>query len=566
MKKNLHSYGIIITVILVIFSGVALVLQKYNSYTESFMRQQDAKHMQIIQAVDKNLDALLKQSRNSFEYITELPDFKKAENRWLYENDSSDLLEQLSENHMEKNILLSCIIAMKNDEILLKTKGQTEYTFLNDDEKNSERLCLGSDGKVYLAIIHYGNQNASYASLLDLQRLYETVSSIELSNDDKLILLDEKNTVFFHCCDEQQIVKNTLMENCPSREDFKQMISAQEKQEQGWHSFIYKTKKITNGYNARIAILPSSHSQNERFAIGLVSNQDAATKPLKEASFYWLLGGTVILSGISMLLFLLMHYRRSNQQREEELELLRQKNIAMEELKQKTREMAHHQRLEMMGSLTSGIAHEFNNLLTPIMSYSLLTLERFPEGNDELYDYVLEIYQSSRKAKDITKQLSQFSRKRGAESSQYISVEKLLSEVLRTAKPACPKQVRIEQNFNSEDWELYGDEIQLSQLFLNIILNAFYVMSDGGVLKIETFVEQGQMEIVIADNGCGISEDILPHIFEPFYTTKDSGKGTGLGLAIAQQIAQEHQGNISVNSKIGEGSAFTISLPAYRKQ
>ena len=96
------------------------------------------------------------------------------------------------------------------------------------------------------------------------------------------------------------------------------------------------------------------------------------------------------------------------------------------------------------------------------------------------------------------------------------------------------------------------------------MLNAFHAMTEeGGQLTISTHTENGQLHIVLQDNGCGIPSDVLPHIFEPFFTTKEGGKGSGLGLAIAQQIAEDHQGRLSVHSVEGEGSIFTLTLPAY---
>ena len=139
-------------------------------------------------------------------------------------------------------------------------------------------------------------------------------------------------------------------------------------------SFCLSDKKMSKGYNAHIMIIPTSKSSNQSFAIGLVSNIDTALQPLEHASMLWLFGCAVILLGISFLLILLLHYRHRDEQIIRELELLRQKNISMEELNRKTQEMAHHQRLEMIGTLTSGIAHEFNNLLTPIMGYSMMML------------------------------------------------------------------------------------------------------------------------------------------------------------------------------------------------
>jgi signal transduction histidine kinase len=227
--------------------------------------------------------------------------------------------------------------------------------------------------------------------------------------------------------------------------------------------------------------------------------------------------------------------------------------------------MAHHQRLEMIGTLASGIAHEFNNLLTPIMGYSMLTLEQLPADREDLYDNILEIYNTSRKAREITSQLSQYVRKAGNEKKEYLSPEQLLTKVLHVSMPACPENVRVQKQVDCGGMQIYGNETQLSQLLLNLMINGFHAMAEhGGTLTVSGTVQKDKVIITVQDTGCGIPESVLPHVFEPFFTTKEGGQGTGLGLAIAQQIIEEHQGYIEVLSKEGEGSRFHVYLPAYR--
>ena len=107
-----------------------------------------------------------------------------------------------------------------------------------------------------------------------------------------------------------------------------------------------------------------------------------------------------------------------------------------------------------------------------------------------------------------------------------------------------------------------ANELQLSQLLLNLILNGFHAMQDsGGLMTVDTWFDEDSVFLSVSDTGCGIPENILPHIFDPFFTTKEEGKGTGLGLAIAAQVVEEHHGSIHVDSQVGKGSEFTVSLP-----
>ena len=245
-----------------------------------------------------------------------------------------------------------------------------------------------------------------------------------------------------------------------------------------------------------------------------------------------------------------------------EAEALRQKNEAMEAVHRQTRKLAHHQRLEIIGTLTSSIAHEFNNLLTPIMGYSMMALEKLPSDEDPMYDDLLEIYTASCKAKEIILRLSDLSRKQTETSFRSVAPDELVRKMVRVAEPAKPEQVQVQMNLNCWDQRLEANEIQLSQLILNLILNGFHAMEpEGGILMVSTNFDETHIVIRVSDTGCGIPRELQSKIFEPFFTTKESGKGTGLGLAIVAQVLEDHNGKIHVESKEGSGTVFTVRLP-----
>lgn len=246
--------------------------------------------------------------------------------------------------------------------------------------------------------------------------------------------------------------------------------------------------------------------------------------------------------------------------------MLRAKAEAMEELNLQTQAMAHRQRLESIGTLTSGIAHEFNNLLTPIMGYSLLILEKLPQEDTELYDNALEIYNASQKAKRIISRLSNLSRKGVPGELRPVRLDPLAAQVLEVASPARPKTVRVETGLAAGDGLILGDETQLFQLTLNLVLNAFEALSgQGGVVRVSTRADGDRVCLRVADNGPGVPEEVKASIFDPFFTTKGSGKGIGLGLAIVQQIVEAHGASITLDSAAGQGTAFTVTFPAARR-
>lgn len=281
---------------------------------------------------------------------------------------------------------------------------------------------------------------------------------------------------------------------------------------------------------------------------------------MRLAAIYSIVSGTMVILGMVMLLYLGLKLFHKTIVMEKETEALRRKNEAIAKVIRQNRELAHHQRLQTIGMLTSSIAHEFNNLLTPIMGYSLMTLEKL-QPEQELYDDILEIYESSCKAKEIISRLNDLSRKNTDTSFRLMSPDVLIRKTIAIAKPAKPENVQVKLDLNCDDQRLNANEIQFTQLLLNLILNAYHAMDEGGTLSVITSFDEAHIHIRIGDTGCGMSSEVQKKIFEPFFTTKDSGRGTGLGLAIVAQAVEDHRGKIMVNSKEGEGTTFHIRFP-----
>jgi signal transduction histidine kinase len=285
-----------------------------------------------------------------------------------------------------------------------------------------------------------------------------------------------------------------------------------------------------------------------------------------ETAVYSMISGILVVLGIGILLLVSLHMFWSTTKVHRDVAILRQKNQAMEELNRQTQKLAHHQRLEIIGTLTSSIAHEFNNLLTPIMGYSLMAMEKLPDDESELYEELLEIYTSSCKAKEIISRLSDLSRKQTETSFREVSPDDLIRKMVRVAEPAKPDHVQVQMNLNCWDQRLEANEIQFSQLILNLILNSFHAMeAHGGILTLTTSLDESHIQIQVTDTGRGISKENQSRIFEPFFTTKETGKGTGLGLAIVAQVVEDHRGSIRVESREGEGTTFLVKLPRNRE-
>ncbi|MDH4230710.1 MAG: ATP-binding protein [Nitrospirota bacterium] len=232
--------------------------------------------------------------------------------------------------------------------------------------------------------------------------------------------------------------------------------------------------------------------------------------------------------------------------------------LQMQQLKETQEQLVQTARLAAIGELASNVAHEINNPLTSILGYAELIKE---EGNVEHIMGDIEIITNeSLRAREIVQQLLEFARKKTPDMKEF-EVNSLLKEVVSLIKVQFKdKKIKMYEAY-SELPRIMGDQNQLKQVFLNIINNAVDALPEGrGEITIGTHSNDSYAVIEIRDTGPGIAAEVLPRIFEPFYTTKKE-KGTGLGLPISYKIIQSHNGRIDVKSIKGEGTVFSISLP-----
>ncbi|MGH7213594.1 MAG: sensor histidine kinase [Tepidisphaeraceae bacterium] len=232
-------------------------------------------------------------------------------------------------------------------------------------------------------------------------------------------------------------------------------------------------------------------------------------------------------------------------------------------------QLTESQRLATIGTIAAVIAHEFNNLLTPIVSYSQYALQ---SANSDTPDMELirkalsKSFGSAEKAGKIC--TSMLALARGESSFGQVSVQKLVDEVLMVLardpqKDGIALRVQVQPDLHVD-----GDPVQLEQVLLNLLINARQAMlGKGGSLTVKAHRvdETGETRLQVIDTGPGIPEKLLPKIFQPFFTTKGTAKkgeakGTGLGLAICKEIVEHHGGRIEVASEVGKGTTFSIYL------
>jgi two-component system NtrC family sensor kinase len=231
-----------------------------------------------------------------------------------------------------------------------------------------------------------------------------------------------------------------------------------------------------------------------------------------------------------------------------------------DEMKKINAQLFRSEKLASLGKLAAGVAHEINNPLTGILTNSSLLLEDLEKDSPWREDVEVMVKETIR-CREIVKRLLDFARQTRPQK-RLASINALIENIILLVRnQASFRNILIEKELDAGLPDILVDPDQIQQVFVNIILNAAEAMTKGGSLTLRSKRSpDGESNVItFADTGPGISEEVRERIFDPFYTTKEHG--TGLGLSISYGIIEQHGGTISVDSVIGKGSTFTISLP-----
>jgi len=239
-------------------------------------------------------------------------------------------------------------------------------------------------------------------------------------------------------------------------------------------------------------------------------------------------------------------------------------NHMMIQLEHRYELLVQAHKMQAVGTLTAGVAHELNNPINNIMITAETLHEEYGESSDdERLEMVRDLVGESERARKIVRNLLDFARESNLET-EFITPQHLVEETLQLATNQLKLgKVKVVGEIEDNLPAIHGDFQQLSQVFLNLVLNAIDAMPDGGTLIIGIAVPRARDHVIFtfSDTGTGMPDRVMANIFDPFFTTKPGAKGTGLGLSVSLGIVQQHGGDIQVESSPGEGTTFTVIMP-----
>ena len=564
MKKKTAGREVFIialaVAVLCIALGIYGVWRAFESFDNSILKEKDTQLYSLMRSGDISLENSISSLQREAETFLGRERLKSEIAYWKESGKTDNLRSYISTNTLATNPIYADFVISQNGKIACTATGNKSYSQVTGSDSKGMSLWKDDDNNYYMAWHQETSGNITYDTLIDLLRLYSV--AIGKSNDRQIMLLDTASVIVMVSGPDGPLIKETEAEVDERFSNFREFMVSCQKEGISDGISVETTDDEGHPYTARMVALPSGSTVNGEFAMGILANYEEAIAPSRKAAEGILLYGGLAVVGVAGLLLLLVLMRRANAASSAELRALKKRNEAMEEINQKMQALAHHQRLETIGTMTASIAHDFNNLLTPIMGYSIMTMEMLPADATDLQDNLMEIYDASVKAKDIVTRLAELTKKGNEENFKEIDVDEVIKSALKVTLPAKPKEVEVKANFDAEGEKIKADRTQISQLVMNIVLNAYDAMrEEGGTLLVSTRISGEEVVLRFKDNGCGMDTETMSRIFDPFYTTKESGKGTGLGLAIVAQIAETHGGKIYVDSEPGEGTEFRVYIP-----
>jgi len=252
---------------------------------------------------------------------------------------------------------------------------------------------------------------------------------------------------------------------------------------------------------------------------------------------------------------------------------IKQRKLAEKKRKKLEEELQQALKMEAIGTLAGGIAHDFNNILYSIIGYTELTMDDVPEGSLAQKN-LTEVLKGALRAKNMVRQILAFSRKDDIQKKP-VKIQPVVKEALKLLRASIPTAIEIRQSIDEDCGPVLAASTQIHQLVMNLATNAYQAMQEkGGLLELTLMEEKigsddsnpdlhpgRYLKLTVSDTGHGMNSVVMKKIFDPYFSTKGHGEGTGMGLAVVHGIVKSHGGNITVYSKLGEGTTFHVYLP-----
>ncbi len=569
--------AMIIFMVAVVYFGLVIAKRYRSALTDN----QSGAMLQTVQSMADSLEALFLEYNSDLKAYCQIID------------SGNEITREICESYVDshKPLVAGIYIETHGEPIIY---GENEnwngkisriYSSSKIDGKTVLHLVRFESNWMGLLLSHQRENGLSASIIINLKHFYEgRLAKFHFGDEGYFVIKDSKGIILLHPEERQwgiQVIegRNELYPGKDMR-SLKKMIDNQLEGKTGIETYTsYWWTQEGSPRSKKISAYAPVPLGEDFLVVSAVIKADEIDETItKSLSNMFLLFGTFTFGVISMISYMMYLYAQ-NRKHSETAAYFAKMNDVLEQMHRSEENIAHQQRLQIIGTMTGGIAHEFNNLLTPIMGYAELLMLELSEDSDA-YSSANEIYDASLKAKDIIQQLAGMSRKNIESAFKTLNAKDLILKALKMVKTICPENIQLIDSVNLDDECILGNTTQLNQAILNICMNAVHAIGHAnGHLQVVAakvgkteLLEISDMErneeswnyylrIDIIDDGCGMSKAVMKQMFEPFFTTKKSGQGTGLGLSVTEQIVTAHRGYIYAHSVLGSGTVFHLYFP-----
>ena len=596
-KYMILAFASIAITCILLFAG----LKVFRDYRNALMKNQQDQLLLMAKTISRNIRADMDNYIRELEFFSDIND-SEEENIFIkkYVDSNLDFAVNVYLEDSSGNILKTAVPTQiydmedSSDDVPASFSESSDELIITDlqfvtDTGNGITLWQGKRGKdrnvlIFKKKLDPGAQGETVGLVIDEDKYYENVvSDIHIGSNGYIVIKNSQNLMLMHPSKKQWGISviSGRMEMYPGLdyESLENLLDKQNHGEEGVDDYfsywwmeegVPRVRKISAYSPAKIG--------DDFWVVSAVVDYDDFYRPILDGFSGIILVSVGILTVFFVAALGIFRLVSENTRASKEIDYLKNLNQVLEEMHRSENAIAHQQRLQIMGTMTGGIAHEFNNFLTPIMGHAELLMMSLPEDSDE-YDSAKEILQASEKAKDVVHQMSAMSRKNAETIFRNIEAFKLVERFFRMTDSICPDNVTVEKENSVKDEYILGNSTQINQVLLNIAVNGMQAIGDNpeGCLRLSAYIKDQSdirfkelpkdslfkryLVFEIRDNGTGMSDKVKKMIFEPFFTTKKSGEGTGLGLSLAEQIVDAHKGFIHIDSSVGKGSVFYVHFP-----
>lgn len=574
-KKNyLFAGGVLAFALLLIISGVVRIFALYESYRKDMLTYESRHFNSIVSTCARGMTWMISGYSAQMDTLVQRFEVERAEQEYA-ETGSTIELQRLMYHPDILQIGMQCKLAVFDEGRNLLAASDGTFPLDNsEDESLGENLSIrqGDSGGFWIVACRDSESGLHYELAVSIQSLFSSqASSAHIGQGGYLFLLDREGR-FFACSTNGQTMTYSME---AAEKLFPEMSDTAVAELSAMGMVVPEDYRVysypwENDSGKRV----TTESLVITYPVTVGDTSFVMGSAISFQEFSGFLTGTldsvitvIILeiTGAAILILIIAWMLIRNRRSAMQMTVLKERADLMEEINRQQQSLAHNERLQQLGVMTSGMAHEFNNLMTPIMGQSHLLLEQLADQDDTpQFESALDIYEASEKARSIIKGMSSMSKKDVDMSFRTIDVESLLQKTLNLAAMAKDPHVQETLIAPEEPVFISCNEQLLTQAFLNLFINGYQAMGSEGTLtvtvarELRSGIEYARVEV--RDTGPGIPENSLGQIYDPFFTTKGE-RGTGLGLMICQKTIETHKGTINAANAPEGGAVFTVRLP-----